>query len=82
MKTKNMGMRAFWAIVAVVLSVLASVGLLDVLTTRATTTGFSVLNWIAFGNGTVELIFAWIVGVLGILTLIGLLVGTLKALFK
>ena len=66
----------------ILLSLLILVALVDVLTVRATATAFSLLNWIAFGNGTAELVLAWIVGLIGGLTLIMLLIITIMSFLK
>lgn len=79
---QNMIGRVVWSVVLFLLSIIIAVGLIDVLTTRASATAFSVLNWIAFGNATTELVLAWIVGVVGILTLLGILFMAIKNLFK
>jgi len=67
----------------ILLSLLILVALIDVLTVRASIfNGFSLLNWIAFGSATAELVFAWIVGVVGSLTLVMLLIRTIMSFVK
>ena len=83
MANKSMGMATFWAILAFLMSLLIVAGLIDVLTVRASIfNGFSVLGWASFGNATVELVYAWIIGVVGTISALALLTGTIRLLFK